>query len=86
MHQHRSLLTTNNLDLKYIYTKSSKHLLHHFNIHSCRMYKKLESFSPFYNPIEAPETQIRHSDLCLGVGSSSPRELLSAAWIFACIV
>lgn len=50
------------------------------------MYKKLERLSPFLNPIEAPETHIRHSDPCLGVGTSSPCELLSAAWIFACIL
>lgn len=50
------------------------------------MYKKPERLSPFHNPNVGPETGAGPSDLCLGVGSASPRELVSAAWIFACVV
>lgn len=71
MHQHRSLLTTNNLDLKYIERKSSKHLLHHFSYTFLPYVQETGKFVTVF-PTELS------SDPCLGVGSAPPAELLSA--------
>ena len=68
--------------------KSSKHLLHHYNIHSCGMYKKSEHLLPFYSPIEeTPQAQICHLDMHLRKSDPvffflfSFYELMSAAWV-----